>query len=197
MCRFFSKDFALQACNRFSWHSRHVSLVRRSNRQNARAPTIQYWVQENRGKTQSRNEHLAPTSPRCSSTTPQRGRPGVDPLILRQRRLVSRGDPLGSRFRAVGSLARGQGRIGHFKGVGSFLGQAGGHSERSRRVRMAFVRPRDSLHPRARQPRSPRTIHRSPDKPPHLQYPPAGRAGRWDARRFFPDEPLLDLKPGR
>ena len=92
MCTFFSKDFALQACNRFSWRSRHVSLVRRSNRQNARAPTVQYWVlQENQGKIQSRNGHLAPTSPRCSSTTPQRGRPGVDPLILRQRRLGSRG----------------------------------------------------------------------------------------------------------
>src|SRR5271157_3587404 len=88
MCRFSSKDFALQACNRFSWRSRHVILVRRSNGQNARAPTIQYYVfQENRGKTQSRNGHLAPTSPRCSSTTPQRGRPGVDPVILRQRRL--------------------------------------------------------------------------------------------------------------
>jgi hypothetical protein len=95
MCRFSSKDFALQACNRFSWRSRQVSLVRRSNRRNARAPTIQYWFfQENRGKTQSRNGHLAPTSPR-GSTTPQRGRPGVDPLILRQRRLGSRGYPLG------------------------------------------------------------------------------------------------------
>lgn len=50
-----------------------------------------------------------------------------------------------------------------------------------RRVQRAFVRPRDSLHPRARQLRSPRTIHRSPDRPQRRQYPPVGRAGRWDA----------------
>ena len=66
-----------------------------------------------------------------------------------------------------------------------------------RRAQRAFVTPRDSLHPPARQFRSPKTIHRSPDKPPHLQYPPAGRACRWDARRFFPDEPLLDPERGR
>ena len=37
-----------------------------------------------------------------------------------------RGYPLGSRFRGVGPLGGGSGRIERFKGAGSFLGQAGG-----------------------------------------------------------------------
>jgi len=54
----------------------------------------------------------------------------------------------------------------------TWLGSDALQSERSRRVRGAFVTPRDSLHPPARQRRrSPRTIHRSPDRPPHLQSP--------------------------
>ena len=64
--------------------------------------------------------------------------------ILRLRRLGS-GYPREADSEGFVPLGVGSGRIGHFKGVGSFLGQARGHSERSRRVRMAFVTPRDSL----------------------------------------------------
>ena len=128
MCGFFSKDFALQACNRFSWRSRHVSLVRRSNGQNAKAPTIQYWVfQEDQGITQSRNGHLAPTSQRRSSTTSRRRRSRTDLPIMRQRRLgsgESLGKPIPRGLAAGGRL----GSIGRFKGAGSLLGQAGGRS---------------------------------------------------------------------
>ena len=60
-----------------------------------------------------------------------------------------------------------------------------------------FVTPPNSLHPPARQRRSPRTIHRSPDRPPNPQYPPAGRACRWDAQRFFLAGPQRDREPGQ
>jgi hypothetical protein len=135
MCRLSSKDFTLQDCSRFLCRSRHVSLVRSSNGATYKHTLINTGFQESQSKIQSRNRCPAPTSLRCSSIRLQRRRPGTDPPILRQRRLGSRGDPLGSRFRAVWSLARGPGRIGHFKGVGGFLGQAGGYSERSRHVR--------------------------------------------------------------
>jgi hypothetical protein len=76
-------------------------------------------------------------------------RPGEDDQGLTRhcaaRRLcsaVSIGEPI----RGAGPLGGCSGRIGRFKGAGSLLGQAGGHSEHSRRVvRMAFVTPRDSL----------------------------------------------------
>src|ERR1035441_4172827 len=44
MCRFSCKNSAFKAAFRFACRSRHVSVVNSSNRLNAKARTIQYWV---------------------------------------------------------------------------------------------------------------------------------------------------------
>ena len=64
-------------------------------------------------------------------------------------------------------------------------------------IQRIFVTPPNSLHPPARRRRSPRTIHRSPDRPPNPQYPPVGQACRWDAQRFFLAGRQRDREPGQ
>jgi hypothetical protein len=128
MCRFFSKDFVLQACNRFSWRSRHVSLVRRSNGQNARAPTIQYWVfQEDRGQNPIAEwVSGANVTEMFLDYVPEKMTKGCQP-ILRQRRLGSGGNPQEPDFEGVAAGRMFRVGSGVLNLLGAFWDKLGGN----------------------------------------------------------------------